>query len=293
MSLATFKKKSINKYSSATKRSGKPPGGFWLPQGPFGKNKTINSVMLIENARNMGEVGFSLNGSHRSISVGKEMKNSHQGTPFRGLYPIGYGGLRGRYVEAEPLLNVGTEKIDIRGNEWKYIKPSVLSTKGMLEQKYKWINNGQYPNNWVQPNYTGNQTDSSSQGLYIQTKSAENDCIVDTNNPIKYEGYLKSSGPFGCQRTPARGYTFNLQQSNAPYTKFLRIPQTASQHTLRIQRKCANPIGEQKPYPYRVQTGTGILTGGVNVSSVGSACNTSNTNVTPPAWYTSVRPETI
>ena len=86
MSLATFKKKSINKYSTATKRSGKPPGGFWLPQGPFGKNKTINSVMLIENIKHMGAVGFSLNGSRRSISVGQDMKNSKNVTPF----PYGY-----------------------------------------------------------------------------------------------------------------------------------------------------------------------------------------------------------
>ena len=278
MSLATFKKKTINKYSSATKRSGKPPGGFWLPQGPFGKNKTINSIMLLENARHMGEVGFSLNGGHRSISVGKDMKNSKQGTPFRGIYPRGNGGLRGRYVEPEPLMNVGTAKIDIRGNQSEYIKPSVLSTKGMLEQKYKWINNGQYPNNWVQPIYTGNQTDSASQGLYIQTKSAQNDCVVDTNDSIKYEDNFKQcGGSFSCHK-------------RMPYTKFLHITQTAGQHTLRMQRKCVNPIGPQKPYPYRVQTGTGILTGGIGV---GSSCITTTTNVVPPEWYIAVRPVTI
>jgi hypothetical protein len=55
---------------------------------------------------------------------------------------------------------------------------------------------------------------------------------------------------------------------------------------LRIQRKCQNPVGFQKPFPYAVQTGTGILTGGINVNNVGSACNTSNTVLTPPDWYT-------
>ena len=230
----------------------------------------------------MGAVGFSLNGSRRSISVGKDMKFSKNGTPFRGIYPRGNGGHIGRYVEAEPLLNAGYTKIDIRGNQEDYVKPSVLSIKGMLEKKYKWINNGQYPNSWVQPNYTGNQTDSASQGLYVQTKSAQNDCVVDTNDEIKYEDHVVSCGPFGCHQTPAKGYTFNLQQSNAPYTKSIHRPQTASQHTVRIQRRCANPLGWQKPYPYRVQTGTGILTGGINVSHVGSACNTSNTTVVPP-----------
>ena len=90
--------------------------------------------MLIENIKHMGAVGFSLNGSRRSISVGQDMKNSKNGTPFRGIYPYGNGGHLGRYVEAEPLLNAGYAKIDIRGNQENYVKPSVLSTKGMLEK---------------------------------------------------------------------------------------------------------------------------------------------------------------
>ncbi len=77
----------------------------------------------------------------------------------------------------------------------------------------------------------------------------------------------------------------NLMQSNAAYTKTIKQPQDSSQHTLRIQRKCANPSPAQKPFPYRVQTGTGILTGGTSVVSVGNACNTSNTTVVPPNWY--------
>ena len=55
MSLATFKKKSINKYSSATKRSGKPPGGYWLTQGPFG-NDTFKNFMLEDSITNYGPV---------------------------------------------------------------------------------------------------------------------------------------------------------------------------------------------------------------------------------------------
>ena len=32
--------------------------------------------------------------------------------------------------------------------------------------------------------------------------------------------------------------------------------------------------------------GTGIQTGGINVTSVGNACNTSDIYLTPPDWYT-------
>jgi hypothetical protein len=72
---------------------------------------------------------------------------------------------------------------------------------------------------------------------------------------------------------------------NAPYTKQIRQPETSSQHTLKIQRKCANPIGTQKPFPFAVSTGTGIKTGGIRMTSVGNACNTSNIYLTPPEWY--------
>ena len=286
MSLATFKKKSINRYSSATKRSGKPPGGYWLPQGPFGKSNSISSIMLQDAVNYPGPVGFSINGSHRSISVGRDMKMSKQGTRFRGQYPMGAGGNYGKYFEAMPVFNAGEAIVEITGNQWEYVKPSVLSTKGMLEKRFKWINNGQYPNYWVQPNYTGNQTDTASQGLYIQNKSAINDCFYDVNNVENYVDYFKSYGPMGCQSTPARGYTMNIQQSNAPYTKTLHKPKDSSAYTLRIQQQCQNPTGLQKPFPYAVQTGTGILRGGTSVTSVGSACNTSNIYLSPPAWYT-------
>ena len=122
MSIATLKKKTTNYMSSATKRSGKPPGGFWLPQGPFGAPGSLTSVMLQDASTNYGPSGFSLQGSHRSISVGKDMKFSKQGTPYRGQYAIGNGGIRGQYCHAEPLLNAGLGKISVAGNQWEFVK---------------------------------------------------------------------------------------------------------------------------------------------------------------------------
>jgi hypothetical protein len=81
-------------------------------------------------------------------------------------------------------------------------------------------------------------------------------------------------------------------QSSAAYTKNIKIPIDASQQTLRVQRRCANPKPWQKPFPYRVQTGTGILTGGISVNNVGSACNTSNIKLVPPDWYLAAKPGT-
>ena len=271
MSIVAFKKKSVLRFGA--KSSGKPPGGYWLPQGPFGSNGTVNSVMFMENSQAPGPIGFSINGTHRSIPVGKTMKFSQQGTRYRGIYPIGHGGYGGQYYQAIPVMNAGEGIITVRGNQWEFVKPSVLSTYGMLRKKYKWAYNGQYPNYWVQPNYgTSNLSDNTSQGLYIHTKSAANDTVVDTNASEKYIGHIVSCGPTDCHTTPARGYKMNIMQSNAPYTKNLYIPQTSGQHTLRIQQRCANPTPQQKPFPYATNGGT---------------CNNSHTFVTDPTWYTS------
>jgi hypothetical protein len=157
----------------------------------------------------------------------------------------------------------------------------------MLEKRYKWIHNGQYPNYWVQPNYTGNQSDSASQGLYVQNKSAANTCNLKVNNRWLYDGYIVRTGPTLC--TPGRStarFTFNDMARNGPYTKILNQPVSYSQYNLHLTRGCNNPIGIQKPFPFAVNTGTGIKTGGISVTSVGSSCGTSNTYVTPPDWYT-------
>jgi hypothetical protein len=231
-------------------------------------------------------VGFSINGTHRSGGgIGGDMKFSKQGTPYRGVNPIGWGGAGGQYYQAEPVLNAGDGIISVTGNQWEFVKQSVLSTRGMLRKRFRWAYSGQYPNNWVQPVYTGNLTDSASQGMYIHDLSAASDCVIDINDQAKYEGHTVTCGSTQCQTTPARGYTMGIMQANAPYTKTIKIPMDASQQTLRIQRKCSNPKPWQKPFPYRVQTGTGILTGGTSVISVGSACNTSNIQLVPPAWY--------
>lgn len=282
MSLVAFKKKSVIQYGS--RRSGKPPGGVWLPQGPFG-HSTNGLQLAIDN---YGPVGFSINGGHRNVGyVGKTMQMSRNGTPFRGLYPCWTSGGCCPGNKTAPVFNVN--RVIVLGEQYKYIKPSVLSTRGMLRQKYRWAYNGQYPNYWVQPNYTGNQTDSASQGLYVQTISAANDCVVDTNDEEKYVGHIVKCGPTNCSTSTAK-YKYNNMASNAPYTKTLYEPQTSSQHTLRIQKKCANPTGAQKPFPFAVN---GVTKGSVgrtnaintNIGVCASTTGGSEYYLTPPEWY--------
>jgi hypothetical protein len=304
MSLTAFKRKSVINYGS--KRSGIGPGGVWLPQGPFG-HSTKGLQLAIHNP---GPVGFSINGGHRNIGgVGRDMKMSKSGTPYRGMQPIGFGGTHGRYPSAtiagpysgavpatgnkspvvEPLLN--SRIVDTMGTQYLYIKPSVLSTHGMLDKKYRWAYYGKYPNNWVQPNYTGNQTDTASQWLYIQNKAAANTCNLKVNNVGDYETAYVSCGPTLCK--PGRstaGFKYNDMARNGAYSKNLYQPVSYAQYNLYITRGCNNPVGPQKPFPYAVQGGSSQSAAGTSITSFGSGCGTSNVEVAPPIWYTEVQP---
>ena len=283
MSLVAFKNKSVIQYGS--KRSGKPPGGVWLPQGPFGKN-TIGLKQALEHP---GPVGFSLNGTRRSVGyVGKESRFSKNGTPFRGVHAYGNGGHLGTYARPEPVYNVN--EVIVLGDQYLYVKPTVLTTRGMLQKKYRWAYNGQYPNFWVQPVNDGTtQSDTKSQGMYLHDLTTANTIVTDINNESKYVGYIKRGGPTLCETSTAR-FKYNDMARNGPYTKELRQPETSSQHTQRIQRRCAYPLPAQRPFPYAVNTGTGILTGGLRFTSVGNSgsCNSANQLylVAPPGYNT-------
>lgn len=273
MSLATFKKKSINKYSTATKISGKPPGGIFLPQGPFGNSRDFLSNTL----NNPSPVGFSLNGSHRNVGyIGKTYKFSKNGTPFRGVFPMGSGSQLGSKRGAleyafptQPIFNIN--EVIVLGDQYKYVKPSVLSNYGMLHKKYKWIYNGQYPNYWVQPNYgQTTQSETKSQGNYLHDLSVSNMCVDDINNPDKYVGFIKRGGGTLCHTSTAL-FKYNIIASNSLYTKRLYQPLDASQQIMRVQRKCAHPTGKQKPFPYATN---------------GDTCNQKQIfYLSPPEWY--------
>jgi hypothetical protein len=309
MSLTAFKKKSVINYGS--KRSGISPGGVWLPQGPFGHA----TQALKEAIKTYGPAGFSINGGHRNIGgVGRDMKMSKSGTPYRGTQPIGFGGTFGKYPSAtlvgnsntgstgavpnahskqpatEPVLN--SRIVDTMGTQYRYIKPSTLSNYGMLDKKYRWAYYGKYPNYWVQPNYTGNQTDTASQWLYIQNKAAANTCNINVNNVGTYETDYKPTGPTLC--TPGRStamFTYNDMARNAPYTKTLYQPVSYAQYNLYLTRGCNNPLGDQKPFPYAVQTGSSQAASGTSITSFASGCNTSPIYLSPPEWYIKSGPQ--
>jgi hypothetical protein len=183
--------------------------------------------------------------------------------------------------------------VDTRGKQYRYIKPSVLSTKGMLEKKYKWINNGQYPNYWVQPVYcNSNLSDNVSQQVYIDAKAAQSITVNNTNKTYLYVNHYKKGGSTGCSTTTAKYNSYDIMAANGLYTKTLGIPQDASQYTLQIQRKCANPIGPQKPFPYAANNTHSPSIGSLSSSTVQTGTNgppapiSTPFYIKPPDWYT-------
>jgi hypothetical protein len=242
MSIVAMKKKSVILYGS--NRSGKPPGGYWLPQGPFGRTG-LTELQLAKDT--YGPVGFSVSGTHRNVGgVGQSMHMSKSGTPFRGMYPVGNGGCCGKYKQPLPTLNA--RQVIANGDQYMYVKPPVLSQYGMLRKKYRYLYNGQYPNYIVKDVFSGNKTDNASQGVYLSKVSAANTCVVGVNDESVYEGYIVKCGPTGCRKSAAN-FKYNTMAANGPYTKFIKQAQTSSEHTLRIQRQCANPSAKQKPIP--------------------------------------------
>lgn len=289
MSIQALKKKGVARYGS--KVSGKSPGGIWQMQGPFGNN----SSMFKNVERTPGPVGFSLNGGRRNVGyVGQSMAMSRNGTPYYGEFAKGNGGHYGQYNNnVQPVFNAA--RAATLGNQYMYIKPTVVSTKSMLESKYMWIHNGQYPNYWVQPVYgNDNLSNNSSQRVYIDRKAAANITVTDTNKPEIYVGYRTCGvGPRGgaaCPKTSAR-YTFVAIDRQHGYTKTIRQPQTSQQYTTQIQRQCSNPTGVQKPFPFAtrsIPSSTSVYNAGV----INSPSNPVKTIIyySPPDWYTQDKP---
>lgn len=232
MSIVVLKRKSLRRPISGTS-----PGGVW-------------------ESKEFGGRGFSLNGGMRKLSVNRDMMVSKSGTPFKGIYPKGYGGNHGQYKSsylfypnsyqsgnAPSLLNISFAAT----NEPLFIKPSVLSYKGMVRNRTKQC--AQYPHYWVQPNYTGNLTDNNSQQLYIEQKHTQH-LSTNNNNTI----------------LPTPSTCCHPHHKNT---------QTIDSHTHQqsLKQTCLNPTTPS--FPYKVSTGRNIGAAGTSVTSSGNSCGTS------------------
>ncbi len=255
MWLQALKRKSVARWGSQI--SGRATNTYMVPQGPYGRPDSVGGVMQLQALVAPAMKGFSINGPHRNVGgVGREMANSRMGTPFRGQHPVGWGGHLGTYKRPEPMFNVA--RVETQGGQFLFNKASVLSNRGMLARRFKWINGGQYPHYWVQPVYpSGSLSDNASQGLYIHNKSSANDCVDDVNRTARYIDH-EVRGSCSNDGTKCR--------QRAPYTKTIYQPLDASEQIHRVQRRCVNPSVAQRPFPYASNRSAGCSTGYVQLA---------------------------
>jgi len=141
MSLATLKKKTLAKYNNSS-----------VQQPHFSINGTY---------RNQGYIGQS------------SLSRSLPKTPAVGVISQGHGGCCGSYLQARPILSAVTSTEDN-----SVIKPSVLSTSGMLAKRYRWIKRG-YPYTSLKPGNNDSAGSSSAYTEFIKKKTLR-DSLIDT-----------------------------------------------------------------------------------------------------------------
>lgn len=222
-----MKRKSDVKYGS--KVSGKPRN--WISRGPFGNVTEGKSIASI------GHSGFSLNGGTRNYGyVGKTYGFSTNSTPFKGIHAKGNGGRLGTY--ATPIPQSSVMSVITRGTQMQYIKPSVLSTRGMLSTKYRWIGRP-YPNSTVQPMSANTALSlNTSQGLYIDNLSSRANINNDINQYNKYDvlntGYPEILKSHLCSifSVNKRSYSINV--------KNIRNAESSSENLHRKKQPCTN-----------------------------------------------------
>lgn len=88
------------------------------------------------NNSSVGHTQFSLNGGHRNQGyIGQtSLSRSVVKTPMKGIVARGHGGHNGLY----PQRNILPSDITSLNDPTK-VKPSVVSSNGMIKQRYRWI----------------------------------------------------------------------------------------------------------------------------------------------------------
>lgn len=138
MSIATLKRKSQTQYN----------------------NMSVNSRQ-----------GFSINGGYRNLSyVGQTaLSNHYPRTLMNGNVIRGHGGCCGTY-EVAPIVQSGIQSYQ----DNSVVKPSVLSTRGMLSSRFRWITRPQ-PFATVKPDSNQNLNSASD-----RTDIMKNESMIDT-----------------------------------------------------------------------------------------------------------------
>jgi hypothetical protein len=198
----------------------------WAIQGPHGG--------MGGNVLSYGG-GFSINGSYRNIgSVGTtNLAKSVKRTQFYGTTAKTNSG-----TTENSNFNYHNSG-SCCSNDNTIIKPSVLSTRGMLAKKHRWMKRG-YPHYWVQP--TGNPLDSTASAVVEKIK---------TNNLCQSDAF--DSGNVVCNSVCKLQMIGTKKQTQKSYSKSRDLfSRSQSDYLTNKKQKCLNPTGANKPFPFQV-----------------------------------------
>jgi hypothetical protein len=180
------------------------------------KRKTNAVYAKVHSHGHYGLTGFSLNGGHRGMSyIGKEQLRSKVVTPFKGTEPRGHGGTNGTYDKSHIIMGVGPGT-DIRGQQYKVIKPSVVSSREQMN-RFRWC--------CADIVRTQSGIDMGSQDAYIAKKSAANVCVLKSDKPTNMNASCNTikRDRLDCENNYSKDVT----------------PIDSSLRTLAIQKECS------------------------------------------------------
>lgn len=178
------------------------------------KRKTNAVYAKVHSHGRDGLTGFSLNGGRRGMGyIGKDQLRSKVVTPFKGTEPVGHGGTNGTYDKSHIIAGVGAGT-DIRGQQYKVIKPSVVSSREQMN-KFRWC--------CADIVRTQSGIYMGSQDAYINKKSAANVCVLKSDKPIDHLSSSNRYNRLDCKN--------NYSKDTTPVDSSLR--------TLAVQKECA------------------------------------------------------
>jgi hypothetical protein len=127
----------------------------------------------------VGQKNFSINGTTRNQGyIGQtSLSRSLTHTPHKGFSAKGSGGSSGEY---DTSVNIPASEICCL-EDASVVKKSVLSTKGMLATKNRWITRP-FPHSSVKPDYNRNVNDQGDYLTRLVKKTITNIDVIETEN---------------------------------------------------------------------------------------------------------------
>jgi hypothetical protein len=189
------------------------------------------------NNMSVGEKNFSLNGTHRSQGfVGQTMlSRSLPRSLMKGNTLRGHGGCCGTYT-VKPIVQSAVTSTE----DSNIIKSSVISTNGLIDTKYRWINRPA-PYSSVKPDSNVNL---NTQGQHTESRAKRAVLIADANISLKNSQSVLSKTKAAMFNTYFRKSICNYSKPESTY-----LPITSAAYLINKNNICTSNdiINFQKP----------------------------------------------